>query len=59
VGLATVLITIGLSLVWGKKVLEKRVSDSPRAARLGMSLGIVGALFVMAIGFWLCIEALS
>lgn len=59
VGLATVLMTIGLSLVWGKKVLEKRVSDSPRAARLGMSLGIVGALFVMTIGFWLCIEALS
>jgi len=58
VGLASVLIVIGLSLVWGKKALQKRVKSSSKMERIATTIGLVGAMFVIGVGVWLCVEAL-
>ncbi len=53
VGLALVLILIGLLVVYGERIGAKRFGGRKWARYVGRWLPVVGAVAVIAIGLWL------
>ena len=54
IGLAAVLILIGLLVVWGGRAGANRFGDRKAFRYAVRWLSIVGAALVVAIGVWLC-----
>jgi ABC-type nickel/cobalt efflux system permease component RcnA len=57
-GLACTLIGVGLGVVWTKRFTGARLTGRGRLARLFRVLPVASALFVTAIGLWLCYESI-
>ena len=56
VGLASVLVAIGLGVVWGQRFSFARWGDSPRLQRVVRVLPVVSAVMVTAVGLWMCYD---
>jgi ABC-type nickel/cobalt efflux system permease component RcnA len=58
-GLASVLILIGLAVVWAKGAAQARLGDSGRWQRFFQALPVLSAVAVICLGLWMCRDNLS
>lgn len=58
VGLAGVLVSIGVGVVYASKYAQARWGDTERFRRIAQALPLVSALLVTALGLWLCYQSI-
>jgi ABC-type nickel/cobalt efflux system permease component RcnA len=58
-GLASVLILIGLGVVWAKGAAQARLGESGRWKRAFQALPVLSAVAVICMGLWMCRDNLS
>ncbi len=57
-GLASVLVALGIGVVWARNWAVARWGDEPRLRKLARALPLVSAALITALGLWLCYDSL-
>ncbi len=57
-GLATVLVVLGISVVYARRLGDRLFGERPWMKRITRALPILSAFLVTALGIWLCIDSM-